>query len=556
MHPKHQSVFWQTIAIMMTALALLLVSLSVLIGYMNVHQKESNREYFRMEVQSRVDHIEERLYQLKITAAQMTRIDALQMFFREEDLLRKWEYHKVMTNLQKVFVSQENLVASMDIFRPDGERYIALQVDYVLSGAVQENYDLDNPDCDETKFILIRQNKDTPYASFGFITPLYSIYDEGRLGTLALFGLTRQLAEGNEHIGVYLRDADGRCYPDGLPEQWDARVELSYGLTAYFVQKSEYIDASESFYYTVLIVMAAISLITLLTTGFVLLRQLTHPVMKMRRQMEQIKSGTLELVTIDHGGVELRDLSDDINGMLMTIERRNRENVQIHDKLYQAELARVQAQLYALRSQINPHFLYNTLQMVCGMAVCHNAPEIARAAAGMAHIFRYSIKEEALAESSEEIATVHRYMEIMNMRQGDRFRYEESVEEGLEHCMIPRMIVQPVVENSIKYGFEAGGVSPVIRVRWKRDGEDVIVTVQDNGSGIPEERMRELKERMQRPFSPEKSPGSIGLHNIHQRLFLRYGDGYGVTLFSPEEGGTSVVLRMKYVSSASEFSGE
>ena len=253
----------------------------------------------------------------------------------------------------------------------------------------------------------------------------------------------------------------------------------------------------------------------------------------------------LEIVC-KQNSIEFVSICNGINDMLETIEKRNRENIHVHDQLYQAELARVEAQLYALRNQINPHFLYNTLQTVRGMAVYYGIPEIACIVTNMAYIFRYAVREESVAPIKEEMMVARKFIEIMNIRQDGKYHYSESMEPGLENSLVLRMIIQPVIENSVQHAFKNVEDKAEIILQCYCNENNVYIMIKDNGCGMSEYAVSDLVRKMQKPFSlvDARESDSLGLHNIHQRLRLRYGEGYGVTVQSKIGVGTSVILKM------------
>ena len=548
MKGKRKGVFGQLIILLSAALIALLIFLTVMLMQVRAQQVEADQDYFERQVQAIEKSLQDKLAEIKMVGAEISVSDTLQKYLATEDTLQRWQYSKALMDIQKIFLSQNNLVSFVDMYRPDGERYILFYTDYALSTAVQEELDLADLSNRGSSFLLLSPDKSRNYSNYAYVSPVFAQTSGTRLGTIALFGHCSHLIRNDEYVSVCLRDARGRTYPHPIPEEYDAQRELPFGLTAYFVHTKAYVDTAISRYIKTLFIVLAMMLGTLLLTGILLVRQLTHPVRQISKQMEAVKHNQRKALSISHGGVELIQLCDEINTMLETIEERNRESMEAHDKLYQAELARVQASLYALRNQINPHFLYNTLQTVRGMALYHHAPEIARITTNMAYIFRYSIREEPLAEAEEEMAAARKYMEIMNARQDNRFQYEETMPPDIAHCRVPRMIVQPVIENAVKYAFENLGVAPRISVRWERDGEDILVAVKDNGSGMTQDALAELKEKMEQPFSPEdaREAGGIGLHNIHQRLRLRYGEAYGVSIAQEKGRGMCVVLRMPF----------
>lgn len=212
-----------------------------------------------------------------------------------------------------------------------------------------------------------------------------------------------------------------------------------------------------------------------------------------------------------------------------------------------------QTELTALQSQINPHFLYNTLECIRGQALMDQNPEIARMVEALAAFFRYSISRKGnLVTLRDELANIDNYILIQRYRFNNRFSLEVIIDEEDEEAydyLIPRLIIQPVVENAIFHGLEekleGGKVSIEVIVTEK----NLIITISDNGKGIDKESLEKLNTKIRsRKFSLEDGKGSnqrntgIALPNIHKRIQLLFGEEYGVNIYSTLGQGTDVEI--------------
>ena len=216
--------------------------------------------------------------------------------------------------------------------------------------------------------------------------------------------------------------------------------------------------------------------------------------------------------------------------------------------LYKSELVKNESEIYALRSQINPHFLYNTLQCMGGIALMNDQPVVAEMAANMAEIFRYSIKEGDKVSMEEEADFLRKYLDICDVRFNGRFKWRIELEEGLESLHIDKMILQPLVENAVYHGLEKrtapGGM---LWIQGEKEGKSLIFRITDNGCGPDEEQLAlrqatlENKELLEQERRARKR---IGLVNIQSRLKLMYGDAGGLT-FGRKEGMTIVTVKRK-----------
>lgn len=550
MKQKLQSIFWQLIVTLTAALLVLMVLVIAMLMQARIRQQRVEQEYFQVETQSTVEELNDKLKELAVVAAQLNQNDLIQAFITEEDTWTRYQYYRYIEDLLTILLSNNSQITSVDLYSLDGERYSPANTDSQLSGVVLKNYEIENPEYKETCFMLLQPYQTEKYGQFAYVTPIYALNKGEKIATLALFGTCRRLIDpqGDPYVQAWITDAQGSSYPSVLPEEADASFELNLGARVTFKQVRPYVDITEENVLGMMAPMIVTMLLILLTVGVLLIRQLTHPVMQLSQQMEMVRQNRQSSVQIDHGSIELKNLCDEINGMLRTIEQRNQENMLVHDQLYQAELARVEAQLYGLRNQINPHFLYNTLQTVRGMAMACGGQEIARIASNMAAIFRYSVREDRFAQLQEEMGIAARYMHIINVRHADRFAYTWAIEPELEACIVPRMIVQPVIENAVKYAFEHMPEGAKIDVNCFLEDGDVKIVLRDNGCGMSAQALEALRARMQEPFSLEnvREAGGLGLHNIHQRLRLRYGAAYGLAIESQEGVGTRVEIRLPF----------
>lgn len=230
--------------------------------------------------------------------------------------------------------------------------------------------------------------------------------------------------------------------------------------------------------------------------------------------------------------------------------RRTRENsAQIFDK---------QTELTALQSQINPHFLYNTLESIRGQALMDDNDEIAKMVEALGAFFRYSISRKGnLVTLRDELANIHNYMMIQRYRFNNRFSLEIIVDEEDEAAydfLIPRLIIQPVVENAIFHGLEERLESGKVVIEVIVTEKNLILTISDNGKGIDSRKLRELNARIQSPNMQLEEGGTerqrntgIALPNIHKRIQLLFGEEYGVNVYSTLGQGTDVEITIPVI---------
>lgn len=222
--------------------------------------------------------------------------------------------------------------------------------------------------------------------------------------------------------------------------------------------------------------------------------------------------------------------------LLISIQRESRARVQA---IAQEEgRAMAMSEVRRLESQFNPHFLFNTLENIKFMVRLD--PEAAqRMLMDLSKLLRYSIKGKArVVDLAEDLAYTHSYIEIQKYRFGKRLIYEEEIPEEVLDCRVPRLIVQPVIENAIRYGVSDDGIIRV-RIRAEHQKGRLYLFVKDEGAGLMPERLREIRRML-----AEGADSSVhtGIYNVHRRLQLMYGPLYGLTIQCPPEGGTTIQL--------------
>lgn len=223
----------------------------------------------------------------------------------------------------------------------------------------------------------------------------------------------------------------------------------------------------------------------------------------------------------------------------------------IMDKEYKAEMLRKQAELNALQSQINPHFLYNTLESIRGQAVFEGVDTIAEMAKSLSDFFRYSIQsKEPLVPLHEELHIVESYVKIQNYRFNNKYEIHIQLDDDtLKQIEIPRLTLQPIVENALLHGLRNSiRATEQVRIHAFSTRKRVIISVSDQGCGIEEELLEKLNYLLSKPLAVDANAShntvSIGLNNINERIKLHYGNEYGLKLFSSFDHGTTVEISL------------
>jgi two-component system sensor histidine kinase YesM len=244
--------------------------------------------------------------------------------------------------------------------------------------------------------------------------------------------------------------------------------------------------------------------------------------------MGQITQGNLDirLMTVKDGD-ELDMISGRFNEMCADLER-------YIEKSYVAEIEQKNAELIALQSQINPHFLYNTLEAIRMKAICNGDREVGKMLYGLAVIFRSQVKESNIIPLASELHYCKKYLELFEFRYQDKFTFSIDCETEYMEIPVIKFIVQPIVENYFIHGIRLKDNDNHLHIQVKKINNELWLTVSDNGKGMDEEEI-EKRNRQFQAHSVEFHY-SIGMGNVNRRIKAVYGNDYGVSLKKNEEG--------------------
>ena len=264
----------------------------------------------------------------------------------------------------------------------------------------------------------------------------------------------------------------------------------------------------------------------------ILSHALLRPVKRLKEAMSAVQSGDLTVTIKRSSSDEIGDLSSSFNYMLKAL------NEQI-DKSYKQEIARQNAEMKALQAQINPHFLYNTLDSINWMLLERGEEDISRVVISLGKLMQYSIgKSSAIVRLKDEYMNIHNYLLLQKNRIEDKLNYSLLSNPEFENYPIPKLILQPLVENSIIHGIIPCDHPGNIRVATDAVTNGLMITIEDNGIGMDEE---ELKHFMELCYN-EDSNQNIGVQNVMKRLFLFYGKDVEINVNSRKGKGTCIQL--------------
>jgi len=275
------------------------------------------------------------------------------------------------------------------------------------------------------------------------------------------------------------------------------------------------------------------------------------PSRRLYNAIRSVLDGDFDFILSEKGITEFSGLSEELNSFIASIR-------QIINNEYYTKILKKRAELNALQNQINPHFLYNTIDSIRGQALCEGSTNIANMAKALSSIFRYVVDNpNSTVTVQDELKHVKNYFTIQQYRFNNRFSLDISIEEGgidIYSCKLPRLTIQPLVENAIIHGFSTISDRGSIKIRICATQSRLIITVEDDGIGIPPEKLSKINaslsmgvNRILDSDKEESNNSNIALVNVNERIRISYGDKYGVRIYSTYGIGTQSVLTLPII---------
>lgn len=282
------------------------------------------------------------------------------------------------------------------------------------------------------------------------------------------------------------------------------------------------------------IIIMILGFLSVVFISVIISRSISAPILTIMHKMEKVETGDFNVRLTNNSYIEIEKLSSRIELMVDRINRLT------HD-VFSWELTNKDTEIRALLSQINPHFLFNTLQLIKSLAICGKNEEMSNVVTIMGNMLRYTTYETgSLVTIDRELKHVQDYMQIQDYRYPGKFLLEINCPLSLYKCKVPKFILQPLVENSVCHGFyETNEGNIRISVRDNSDGIEIIV--KDDGAGITPEKLNIVVEHLKNHREIDRNK-NIGLKNVYDRIRLKYDLPYGLKLKSDINKGFTVLI--------------
>ena len=303
------------------------------------------------------------------------------------------------------------------------------------------------------------------------------------------------------------------------------------GFTLVLQQPKVYTSQVTYTIYQTCFMMGLLCLVLSLLCAWLISRYLSKPVNELDSAMGRVEKGEYDTELVS-------DRSDEMGRLTASFNRMTREYRQNLEHSVQREREINELQLSMMQAQLNPHFLYNTLDSVKWLGVTNHVPQVASMATNLAALLRAGISGDKFITLEEELELLEKYLDIQSLRFEDRFAWETDVGERFQHCIVPKLITQPLVENAIIHGV-ADMDDGYVKLTAREENGKLVLSVQDNGEGIPQE----ILDRLNSP-DREMPAGHLGLRNVDRIVRLYYGEEYGISASAAPGEGSCVELRL------------
>lgn len=328
-----------------------------------------------------------------------------------------------------------------------------------------------------------------------------------------------------------LKNIDGQQYYIACQAINNNEWYLFYQISAVDFEH-DFITLTQAFFVITLLILTLTLLVSV-----VLAKSISDPITNLSRTMQQVRNGNFDIRNDYQSKDEVGILSDNFNAM---IENTN----ELIQTIYQKELLKQEAELRFLKFQINPHFLYNTLETINWISRIHGVPEAGEIAKALGDLMREGLRDDDFVPIKDEIKNIENYLLIQQYRYGEKIKITINIDPETSEIKTPKFVLQPIIENALVHGLDSKIDGGNIRIFGGCDGKDILLTVEDDGVGMPEEVRRNLLNENLRKSDDNGKHTHIGILNVHKRLRLYFGPSYGLSIHSEVGVGTVVTIRI------------
>lgn len=519
----------------------------------------------------------------------------VQELMTSEDRIKNMELYDYVSQVVRVTKSANNNIYSI-FWVSDENRRISDPVrdENGVVTILQERYDLTNDDFRKPVYSSVIQGTEHAFYYFGYMFPVFDldtvqldkvgvgifVLDTRELENLvkinnitenSLFVIldqnnnvvvsNRQLHTGEKYENIFWDETAPETTMtvmnyNGMQSIAQYMTIENMGWKIVSIIPMEELSSDNQEVIRIGIFLTLVTILLLILFGHIIIKNITRPINAIVDFLKQTETNALKSRMEIPVQNEIAIIASNINNMLDHVESMTHKIVENQTLLYESKLAEQDAELVALQSQINPHFLYNTLNCLSNIGLAYDVPEVESISVAMSNIYRYSIKGDKIVTLNDEIQCIKEYMKIMDIRFNGKFKTEYRIDESLLRLSTLRMILQPIVENAVYHGMERkkGKGTLVIEARISEE-DQLIVVIQNDGKPMTAEELEMVRGMIENYeniglYSTEKN--SIGLSNINKRIKIQFGEEYGLQVESEESYGTRVTLILPVIDGKKE----
>ncbi len=536
---------------------------------------QQNMEHASASVSQITEAVEKSFAEIRTAAYYLSIGSTIENYLIPEDDYELYKNHKYFTQTIDSLVKGNNYIQDVALFRSDGRIFYHYRADDTLHQVLRLYRTEYETRQQESAFRVIydEEGRNSYIACIQPVRYLTRInaYWRQQVGCLLVIMDKEQVGaildrEGEDSIGaICLMDDGGRLidvrqknkrleYVDEKAPDMDMQSIRGTGwhigyILDYGAIRNRYIE----FRYMVflMIFMAFLLLYALLgiyNTGIV------RPISDLYDQIEHVISGGLKKRITMNRDDEIGQIAKVVNNMLDHQTEISYKMLHTQQQLYEKEIEAKENELRILESQINPHFVLNTLQCICGIATAYDVPIIADISVDMSAIFHYSLRAPEIVTLKQELDMIRHYFHIIEVRFDGKYKGTAETPEEMLYMPVPKMLIQPMVENAVQHGME-GREKGHIDIRCLPVSADAVqIVIQDDGCGMEPGRLEELQKILEDEEELHRSSlklKRIGIANSCLRIRNLYGASYGITIESAYGEGTAVKILLPRVEGGS-----
>lgn len=555
-----------TTILVLALLTGVLVIAAVSVKYCLLMRNETIRSYQNLSIQI-VEQIKKSKEEIENISYQVSYSKSVQDYLMQYDDKEKYLNLPYIEENLNYMISANTDIFNIKIYDKQGGKVASLLTDFYPMGIeidkeVKKLWDEANSEGVHKGYYCYKKE-----SYFTYLLPIYSVKEKRGIGEIV--GICRILYDLSsvqrmldtlslENLGeLTILDSDGIVIAATDTNKIGKRMETNEQKGYFFESVSfpeEELIVSYGIPYgeilrnvpDILILFLSICLffiVLVFGVSIFLIRNISDPISKMVEEIEKVsfRNGNYRLKEVY--GNELDIIVTEINKMLNEIENLNEANSKALKDLLNAEIIQKQTELSYLRMQINPHFLYNSLECIKGMALSYGACEIESIATSLSKLYRYALTTEKSVTLEDEMNCVREYCNIMSKRKCRKYELMLNVPDQLKKKYVMSMLLQPIVENCFTHGFKSGKGN-LIKITAKENEDCMEINIEDDGIGLSKDALSMIQNNLDVREEAETMEKSIGLQNIHKRIQLQYGKDSGLILKRNETNGITVIVIM------------